>query len=312
MIDSTAGIVKMVLYLGLGMLFKYTGVLREQELEGVKKLTLYLVIPAVLFLSFSTLEFSLHFIPVIAVVCAINVLLLAAGMLLYRLTGSNDRLLPLSISTMNFALIGLPLYEGVFGSVQLHHYTSLGVGSELYIWFVFYFILRWFLGDRSAQRSIPWGFIKSPIVWGIILGCAAGLFKIDLASLSHPLIRGPYQVLTSASALATPLILIFVGSHLGISRRYFFQSLKLVLIRLGSAYLIGYGLKYLILDTFITASPGSDAAFFLLVSLPAVFSVPILAAEYLEERELLILNNTIVLHACFTIVLFSAYALLIL
>ncbi len=80
----------------------------------------------------------------------------------------------------------------------------------------------------------------------------------------------------------------------------------------GSAYLIGYGLKYLILDAFITASPGSDAAFFLLVSLPAVFSVPILAAEYLEEKELLILNNTIVLHACFTIVLFSAYALLIL
>ncbi|MBI9101347.1 MAG: AEC family transporter [Spirochaetales bacterium] len=307
MVQAASGILEIVIFLFIGILFKRFGILTEKEMAGIKKVILYLAIPSVLFLSFSSLEFSIAFIPVIGAVFSINFILFWLGVLLFKLGGSKNRILPLCLSTMNFALVGLPLYEAVFGFDKLNHYTMLDVGNEIFIWFVFHFMFRWFLSNGKAEKGVGSGFIRSPILWGIMLGCVFSLLNINITTNGNVVIQGISHGISGLAKLTTPLILLFVGYNISLSPKYLKRSLKLTLLRLFLAYGIGYGIKILVLDRFVESTVYYNSAFFLLISLPAIFSVPIFAADYLDEDEMFTLNNTIVLHSIFTIVLFAIY-----
>ncbi|MBF9016979.1 MULTISPECIES: AEC family transporter [unclassified Oceanispirochaeta] len=309
--QAASGILKIVIFLLLGVLFRKKSVLNQQSIEGLKKIILYLAIPSILFLSFSRLDFNLSFLPVTAAVFSINFIMFWFGVLIFKSRGSKHRLLPLSLSTMNFALLGIPLYDAVYGIENLHHYTVLGVGNEIFIWFVFYFMFRWFLSSEHAESTEWKSFYKNPVIWGIILGCMAGLFKIDITAGDNFIVSSVSDVIVSASKLTTPLILVFIGFNISLSSKYTFQSLKYVLLRLTSMYFLGYIIKYFVIDHFFEPSKMGNSAYFLLLSLPPVFSLPILADEYLESDELFLLNNVIVLHAVITIVLFSVYSIFV-
>ncbi len=305
--QAAAGILKIVIFLVIGVFFRNTGILKDREMAGIKKIILYVAIPAVLFLSFSRLNFNLSFIPITAVVFSINFILFWIGVLLFKLTGSKNRLLPLFLSTMNFGLIGIPLYEAVFGLEYLHHYTVLGIGNEIFVWFVFNFMFRWFLSRGQAGKGINTGFIKSPIVWSIILGCLFSILNLDISQSSNFIIRGIYTAVDGASGITTPLILIFIGYNISITTAYLKRSVILFLQRLTAALAVGYLLKYIVLDKVIEGSGYYDSAFFLLITLPPIFALPILAADYLDNDESVLLNNTIVIHALITIIMFSLF-----
>lgn len=308
--QAASGILKIIIFLLLGVLFRKKAILNQQGIEGLKKVILYLAIPSILYISFSKLDFNLSFLPVSAAVFSINFIMFWFGVLIFKSSGSKHRILPLSLSTMNFALLGIPLFEAVYGIENLHYYTVFGVGNEIFIWFVFYFMFRWFLSSDHAESSEWKSFLKTPVIWGILLGCLAGLLKIDITGSDNFIVSAVSDVLVTASKLTTPLILIFIGFNISLSSKYTLQSLKYVLLRLASIYALGYLIKFIVIDPFFAPSIKGDAAYFLLLSLPPVFSLPILADEYLESDELILLNNVIVLHAVITIVLFSVYSLI--
>ncbi|MDC7226510.1 MAG: AEC family transporter [Spirochaetales bacterium] len=309
MTASLSGFLKIAVFILLGLTFRKSGILNEKDVSGLKKIILNVAIPSVLFISFANLEFSLKFIPVILVIFGLNLSLFWLGVLIYKLTGSKHRVLPLLLSTFNFALIGIPLYDSIYGIEYLHNYTMLGVGNEIFVWFVFYFMFRWFLTKGKAEKGINTGFFKSPIVWGIFFGCLASIFNLNISSSSNFFIKGIYETLTAASGLTTPLILIFIGFHVSARISHIVNSAKLVVLRLVLACSIGYLLKITVLNRVIESTVYSDSAFFLFSTLPAIFSVPILAADYITEDETAVLNNTIVLHSIVTIVLFALYTI---
>jgi malate permease and related proteins len=306
--QAAAGILKIVIFLVLGVSFRTGGVLKKTGIAGIKKIILDLAIPAVLFLSFSRLEFKLSFIPVILAVFSINFILFWIGVLLYKATGSKFTLLPLILSTMNFALLGIPLYDAVYGIDNLHHYTMLGVGHEFFMWFVFYFLFRWFLSGGREKKGINTAFLKSPIIWSIVLGCLFSILKIDISDSGNALVLGISESISSASMLTTPLILIFIGYNISISFSLLVKSIKYIIIRLLAAFAIGFLFKFIVLDRFIESSVYYDSAYFLLLALPPVFAIPILAADYLEEDDLILLNNIIVTHALVTVFLFTIFS----
>lgn len=309
MVYAAADFLKILIFLCLGFSFRTFGLFNNNEIEGIKKIVLYIAIPLVLFLSFSRLEFNLSLLPISLAVFTINLSLFWLGFLIYKLTGSKYRLLPLIFSTMNFGHIGLPLFEAVYGIENLQHYTMFGVGSEFYMWFVFFFMYKWFLTGGKVGKKIDFGFVKSPVIWGIILGCAFSILGIDIFASHNVFILGISKTISSASKLTTPLILIFVGFNISLSSHHIKKSFKYLILRLFSAFVIGYLLKITVLDHYISDSIYYDSAYFLLLSLPPVFSLPILAAEYLETEELKLLNNIIVLHVVVTISLFAMFTL---
>ncbi len=308
---QAAGILKIVLFVLLGAVFRQKGVLDRQGMEGVKKTVIFLAIPAVLFLSFSRLDFNLGFLGVTALVFFINLLLFGLALLTVKATGGRFRLLPLIISTMNFALLGIPLYEALYGYENLHHYTMFGIGNELYTWFVFFFLLKWYLSGGRASEHFNASFLKSPIVWGILLGCLFGILEIDMEDSGNFLVLGIHEAIQGASRLTTPLILLFIGYNMSFSRQYMKRSLGYTVARLVALFALGYLVKISLLNRIVEMNSLRNAAYFLFISLPPVFSVPLLADEYLDGKEMVLLNNTIILHALVTMVLFSLYYIVI-
>lgn len=305
-----AGILKISIFILLGILFRKGNVLDRKGTEGIKKAVLYLAIPAVLFLSFSRQDFDAGFIHVTALILAMNLVLFWGAYLFVRISGGRLKLLPLFISTMNFSLIGLPLYEALYGYENLQHYTIFGLGNELYNWFIFYFLLKWYLSGGSAKEHFNASFLRSPIVWSIILGCLFGVLGIEIEASGNFLVMGISDTLIAASRLTTPLILVFIGCNISLSSRYLKRSLGYAVLRLVTLYALGYLVKILLLDRLIPMNAPRNAAYFLFISLPPVFSMPLLADEYLEGDETVLLNNTIVLHTIGAMLIFSAYSFL--
>ncbi len=310
MTGAAAGILKIIIFLVLGFILRKTGVLKSRDVDGIKKIILNLALPALLFLSFSKLDFSLKLIPVIAVVFAINFIAFWIGVFLNKTLLKKSRIIPLCISTINFGLVGMPLYEAIFGIENLNHYAKLGVGNELFAWFVFYFLFRWHLTKGTSGKGLDLSVLKAPVIWGLVLGCLFSILGIDMASGSNFAVFGVYRSIEGLSGLASPLILIYVGYNISISGAYLRQSLKITLTRFIVMMTTGYSLKALVLDRFIEPTVYSNAAFFLLITLPAIFSIPILAADYLEEDEVVTVNNTLVLHTLLTIIIFAVYTII--
>lgn len=120
--------------------------------------------------------------------------------------------------------------------------------------------------------------------------------------------RGIYQTISGMAGLTTPLILVFVGYNISLSREYLKRSIRIVLLRFAAALAVGYILKLSVIERFIPDSLCADAAFFFLVILPPVFALPILTADSLEKEELISLNNTLVFHSLLTIMMFAIYS----
>jgi predicted permease len=303
-----AGILKICIFILLGILFRKSNVLDRRGIEGIKKAVLYLAIPAVLFLSFSRQDFNLGFLHVTIIILLLNLVLFWGAFLFVRISGGRLRLLPLLISTMNFSLIGIPLYEALHGYASLHNYTIFGLGNELYNWFIFFFLLKWYLSGGRAKEHFNASFLSSPIVWSIILGCLFGILGIELETNRNFLVMGISEAVIAASRLTTPLILVFIGYNISLSSRYLKRSLGYTSIRLIALYILGYLTKILLLDRLVDMNASRNAAYFLFISLPPVFSMPLLADEYLDEEETVLLNNTIVLHTIAAMVLFSVFS----
>lgn len=308
--QAIAGILKIVIFLLLGILFRKKKVLDDVSIWGIKKLILFLAIPSVLFRSFSRLTIDLQFLPIILSIFFLNLILFVLGLLVFKWKKGISRLFPLYISTMNFALLGLPLFEAVYGAEKLQHYTQFGVGHEIYMWFVFYFLFARFLKGKSDKTGFNWGFLKTPVIWGIVLGCLFSILQMDLSSYENPIVKAFVLSIDGSAALAGPLILIFLGFNLSVSVSFSINSFKLVISRFLWVYALGYIIKYSVLDRFLESSLYNNSAYFLFLSLPPVFSLPILASDYLEEEETKLLNNSIIVQALLTIVLFAVYSLI--
>ena len=310
MTNSIAGILTIVIYFALGKVLAYAGVLQHREIAAIKKIVLTIALPPMLFLSFSQLELELSHIPVTLAVFSLNAVLFFIGVLIFRIKGKPARLVPLIMCSMNFSLVGIPLFVSLFSMEHLHHYVILGVGHELFFWFAFYSLFSHILVKEKTGYSPAAAIIRSPIAWGILLGCIASIAGVNLSQGTTAITMGIFKALEGLSALAGPLILIYIGTLFSVEKTVMKQSLQLIAVRLVGMFSLGYLLKFLVVDHFIPTSVYADASWFLLMSLPPVFALPMIAADYLDDRENNVLSNMIVLQVPLTAVMFFTYRLL--
>lgn len=311
MTEAAAGILKIIFFLLLGVSFRKLKWLGNESVGGIKTLVVNLAIPAVLYSSFAQLEIDLRLLPVTMFVLGINLISFLLGFLFYKAGIVRNRLVPLVMSTMNFGLLGIPLFEAVHGIDNLHHYSMFGLGVELYMWFLFYFILHRFLGIERVGSGTINGFFRSPIIWSILLGCLSSIVSFDISSSHNVVLSGLSKTITGAAQLAGPLIMIFIGFTITVDKSLLKRGLKLLAVRLSVIVVLAYLLKFAILNRFISPSVYYESSFFLLMTLPPVFSLPLLTADHLDKNELSVMNNYIILHAVFTIILYSLYSLVI-
>lgn len=311
MTNIVSNVIPILLLIGLGYLMRVKEISDKPTVEGIKKIVINISLPAILFITFINMQFKKGYFLAMVVTLALLCAFYVVGVLANKIKFIKHPLIPFMSTSFCFGLIGLPLYGTVFGVENLDKISIFGVGHELFIWLIYYSLLKIKFNDEKFSVSVFKGFLKSPILLSIFIGIALNLLGIGVYFHSKPLLRGIYTTIQYISNLGTPLILIIIGFDLKLDKKYMKQSFIFVITRMIIILAVGYTFKYLIIDKIIEPEPLFNYAYFTLLILPIPFSLPIFVGKYSTDEYKDLANNAVVLSTVVCIITFIGFVLLI-
>lgn len=285
-----------ILMVATGYILKKTGMIKKELAKPLNKLVFHVFLPAMLFLNVYKIEnlggmdFG-YILYVAVVVLAVFIVSVPAVMLVTPKNERRGALLQASFRS-NYALIGIPLAESLFGEEGVAVATLLSaviipVFNVLAVASLSVFRRS---GEKPDIREILLEILKNPLIRSIaagvlVLGIRALLVRYDIGFRLTDL-KPVYKVIEYLSSMATPLALLVLGVQFEFSavaslrREIFYGTLVRTLI----VPLLGIGIAYLFLrDSFTGAH---FAAFVAVFATPvAVSSVPM--AQEMESDVIL-------------------------
>lgn len=310
-----SGVAATLLPIGLlllvGVVVRLTGVVSPAQATGFKQLILSVCLPAVLFLAFLSMELEVRYLYLALSTVALLSLFMGAGYLITRLTGAYP-LMPYHATGFSFGFLGIPLFALVFGRENLGIYTVFGVGHELFVWFVYYPLLARRYREREEGGSSGLlrltSFLRSPIVLAIASGLAANALGLGFWFAETTVGGAVDETLHILADATTPLILIVVGHSLSFRRSLVSTGLPVLLLRLLITFGLGYPFMALVMEPIAgSGEPLFAEAFFSLIVLPGLYSLPIFLARHGDregERES---SGVVTLGTALSVTLFLFY-----
>lgn len=278
-------IAPLLLTVVLGYILKRIGLLSADFAKATNRLVFYVFLPAMLFRNIYQIE-SLKDIElgfVLYGVCALPIIFFVSIPFAVLVTKKKERrgVLVQAAFRSNYALIGIPLAESLFGSAGAAVATLLSAVTIPMLNILAVISLSVFhkAEKKTSLRKILLGIAKNPLIGSIALGLAAllvrALFERHGIAFRLTDIAPITTVLTYLSGLATPLALLMLGaqftfSAIGEMRR---ELMFGTLMRTVFVPLFGIGIAYV---AFRNSFDGAHfAAFAALFATPvAVSSVP--------------------------------------
>ena len=285
LIFALEAVLPIVIMVALGYGIKRIGLVKADFAKIVNKLVFRIFLPTMLFLnvykmeSISSLSPTYIFYGAIAVV-ALFALSIPAVMMVTKRGDRRGALLQACFRS-NYALIGIPLAQSLFGQAGVADATILSAVT-IPLFNVLAVISLSVFGDGESKPSIKKILLeiaKNPLIQAILLGLVAlGVRAIFVHfSISFRLsdIKPIYSVMGDLSKLATPLALLMLGVQFEFSavgelkKEIIFGSLMRALV----VPILGIGIAYLFFkDSFDGAKFAAIVALF--ATPVAVSSVP--------------------------------------
>ncbi|MCY6485838.1 AEC family transporter [Clostridium aestuarii] len=304
-------VIPIILLIFFGYVIQYKELLKQSTVNEIKKLVINAFLPCVLFITFINMKFKKDYFLIIVIIFILLLVFYFIGAILNKISFISHPLTPFITTGFCFGLLGIPLYETVFGAENLEKISVLGVGHELFIWIVFFNILRIKFKNEKFSLDIIKGIIKSPIILSIIFGITFNIIGGTVWFHNNMFLKGIYTTMKYLANLATPLILIIIGFGLKLKKKYMKQSIKFILIRMLVIFTVGYTFKYLFIDSIIPADDLFNYAYFTFLILPFPFSLPIFVGEYSTKEITELSNNAVVLNTIVSITIYIIFVFLI-
>ncbi len=289
-------VLPIILTVLIGYLLKKANLMNLSLAKAVNKLVFRIFLPAMLFLNvykiqdIGTMDFG-YILYALAALLVIFILSVPAVILLERHRPRRGVLLQAAFRS-NYALIGIPLAQSLFGDAGVAVASVLSAAAIPAFNILAVISLTVFRGESKKinVRSILLDIVKNPLIQSIAVGLAVlgirALFVKTGITFRLSDIAPLYTVLGYLSNLATPLALLALGAQFEFSavsslrREIMFGTLMRTVI----VPLLGIGVAYAFFsDTFTGAH---FAAFVAMFATPvAVSSVP-MAQEMDGDTEL--------------------------
>ncbi len=307
MIDN---ILPVFILLSIGFFLRKKNILKKDAVNGLKYLIVHLGLPAVLFKAFLNMTLKKEYIVVVLITIVLCAAAFLIGALVSRLSFFSSKLTPFFMTAFAFGLLGVSLFETMFGTEHLDSISILGIGNEFFLWFIYITLLRFkYTGERFSLETLK-NFIRSPIILAVVLGLLLNSFNVAYVFKEWIIFRGIYSVINYLSMIATPLILITIGYGMVFNKKYFKTSLKFVLLRYVILFTVGYLLKITLLNLWIK-DIYFDYAFFTFLILPPPFSLPVFISEYASDEDVELANNMVVVSIAGCFLLFVLFTIMI-
>lgn len=302
-------VLPILLLIFLGYSLRRIGFLSEEIVEGFKKIVVNIALPAVLFLSFLQVEFQASLIVVFVAVFGLCLLLYGIGRLLKPRAAPEHLYFPFLMTGFEYGMLGISLFGSAYGLSNLPFIAVIGLGHEIFIWFVFLPLLL-IKRDGIQQTSVLLkAFFKSPVILGILTGIAASLLGIADQLYAWPVTGGIMTALQFLANLTIPLILLVVGYGIKLDRDGAGESLRVVLLRLGILIPLALLVNRFLIGGLLHLGQAYQMALFVLLILPPPFIIPLfMRRDAAEERRYV--NNVLAVYTVVTIVVFTIYFVL--
>ena len=160
---------------------KKTGFISVDTIAGLKKITLNISLPCILFLTFFRAEMKPELMILSVVIFAACILEFLLGFLIKKLQKSSNQFYPSLFTTFLTGPVGFPLFIAYFGAENLYKLAILDVGNSIFI----FTVLTVFLStascraDSNIKISISAhlkNLIKSPLAVSMFLGIIISFF----------------------------------------------------------------------------------------------------------------------------------------
>lgn len=274
----------------IGYVLKKIGLVNYDIAKILNKMVFRVFLPAMLFLNVYKIEdlAKMDFSYIIyAVIVTLAVFIISVPIVMH-VTKKQERrgVILQSVFRSNYALIGIPLAESLFGEAGLA-VASLMSAVIIPIYNVLAVICLSVFGTGSKKPSVKkilLNIVKNPLIQSVMLGVVCLLIRslfvrFDISfRLSD--IKPIYTVLGNLSGVATPLALIALGAQFEFSavsalkREIIFGTMMRIFI----VPLIGIGLAYLF---FSSSFGGAHFAAFI-----AVFATPVAVSSVPMAQEM--------------------------
>lgn len=224
LIFSINAVLPIVLMVCLGYLLRRLGVLPLSVTGVMNRLVFRVFLPAMLFLnvyniqSFSQTSFDYIFYVLIFTVC-IFLVGIPAVMLITKDNRQRGSILQ-GFFRSNYALVGIPLATSIFGT-EGGIFAAMLSAFIIPLFNILAVVSLSIFGTKNGKKSNPLqillDIVKNPLIQAIALGGVVLLVRA--AFVKHSIefrlsdVKPVYSVLTSLSAVATPLSLITLGAQ---------------------------------------------------------------------------------------------------
>ncbi len=292
-VNAVAPIILMV---ALGYWLKKIGMIRHDLAKSLNKLVFRVFLPATLFLNvykmdgFEQMEVG-YILYALGMTLILFVLALPVAILTTKDGSRRGPMIQVAYRS-NFALVGLPLAQSLFGD-EGGSVAALLSAAVIPLFNVLAVIsLSVFKKDegKTGVKKIVLGILKNPLIAGIVAGLAAlgmrGIFEQNGIDFRLTDVQPVYRVLEYLAGLSTPLALLVLGAQFEFSaikgmRR---EIITGVLYRTVLAPIMGIGAAYLFFGSRFGGA--HFATFVALFATPvAVSSLP-MAQEMGNDAEL--------------------------
>ena len=211
-----------IIIVAIGYLCRRVGLIDASLTKNLNKLSFRLFLPIMMFLNVYSIDSSMNIgvgyiiFGCLATLVVFGIALIAVPLISKK--GDVKAVLTQATFRSNFALIGIPLSESLFGTEGAAIASLLSAFSIPLFNVLAILCFSFFCGsEKPSPKKIILDIVKNPIIVSVALGGAFLGIKYILANnciqFALENITPLYKALNSMSAVATPLALVALGSQ---------------------------------------------------------------------------------------------------
>jgi len=271
-----SGILPLVCFFFLGILFNFLKIFKKEDGLFLLKLVFFIFIPIMAFRAIVSVDISKDFLIIPLVPLApilVSFLIATIYLKIYPQPKSMAGIVYCGSMNMNTAFI-LPFIAVAYGVSGLSKALFFDIGNIFFIFtFIYSIAVKHGVNNAISTRFILKKIICVPTIWALLLGLLFAIFKINIDI-------GIINFLDTASVASTPLIMLSLGFVFSPRLKNLPKALSIIFIRMFCGFLVGF-----VISRFLPIDELSKKVIILGCAAPCGFNTMVFAAmESLDER----------------------------
>lgn len=276
----------------LGYFLYHKGFLKDEYIDGFKKIVVNVTLPAGLLLAFASIDFELKFVLVFISVFAACAVMLVFAKLTARLFKIKSPYFPFLLTGFEAGMLGYALYGGIHGIEKLSEFGIIDVGQVLFV-FIITVPLVSGIGRKREGNFFSQSFstaVRSPVIWSIIIGLLISI--TGLAKFSETLLYITVSDVFNFISKPTPLL---IGLVVGSGLKFSFLGMKKEILTAGTKVILSTMLA-IVINILVLKPLGLSVmlkyALLTMFVLPGPFIIPVFM-ESSDRNEVEYVSNTL-------------------